>query len=192
MSLFSKLTRAEGDPKILSTGPRSQDAADGLARGLGWFSIGLGLFQFMAPHRITRAFGVRGSEHVVRAYGARELASGMLTLSTEKKAGLTSRVIGDGLDLVTLMGMLAYGNPRRQNVKTALLMVAGIAVIDLIATQAFSSQNARSKNVKDYSDRSGFPGGVAKARGIARGKPLAIAGSQSVSSGGASASGKPH
>jgi hypothetical protein len=169
MSILSKFTRHEGDPKVLSTGQRSQDASDGLARGLGWFSLGLGMLQIVAPQRITRAFGIPGSEHVVRAYGAREIASGMLTLSTEKKAGLASRVAGDGLDIATLVGLLAYGSPRRSTVKAALAMVVGIAVLDLVATKAVAASRARPKgNGRDYSDRSGFPGGVASARGIAR------------------------
>lgn len=171
MSILSRLTRNEGDPKILSSGPRSREATDELARGLGWFSLGLGLFQLMAPQRITRAFGVTGSEHVVRAYGAREIASGMLTLSTDKRAGLASRVAGDGLDIVTLLALLSYRNPRRHTVKAALAMVVCITAIDLLAAGAVSARKARPKTVKDYSDRSGFPGGVVGARGIARQKP---------------------
>ncbi|KQR69406.1 hypothetical protein [Rhizobium sp. Leaf341] len=172
MSIFSRLTRNEGDPKILSSGPRSRDTTDELTRGLGWFSLGLGLFQLVAPHRITRALGVRGSEHVVRAYGAREIASGMLTLSTDKRAGLASRVAGDGLDIVTLLALLSHGNPRRQTAKAALAMVVGIAALDLLAASAVSAKRARPKTVKDYSDRSGFPRGVVGARGIARQKAL--------------------
>ena len=168
MSLLSRLTRNESDPKILSSGPRLHDATDGLTRGLGWFSLGLGLFQMVAPQRITRAFGLRGGEHVVRAYGAREIASGMLTLSTDKRAGLASRVAGDGLDIVTLLALLSTGNPRRQTVKTALFMAVGIAAIDLLAASAVTAKQARPKTVKDYSDRSGFPRGVVGARGIAR------------------------
>jgi len=35
-------------------------SADALARGLGWFSIGLGLAEVLAPRTLTRALGLDG------------------------------------------------------------------------------------------------------------------------------------
>ena len=103
---FSNLVRSKGDPKIISTGPSSLTAADRLARGLGWFSIALGTLELLAPHRVTNALGMQGREGLVRAYGVRELLAGVMTLLVEKKAGLWSRVVGDGLDMATLLGHL--------------------------------------------------------------------------------------
>jgi hypothetical protein len=40
---------------------------------------------------------------LVRAYGAREIGSGILSLSVDRQTGLWSRVAGDGLDVATLM-----------------------------------------------------------------------------------------
>jgi hypothetical protein len=54
-------------------------AADRLGRALGWFSIGLGVTELLAPRLITRALGMQGSEGLVRAYGAREIGSGLLS-----------------------------------------------------------------------------------------------------------------
>src|SRR3954468_7267805 len=107
------ITRSKGDPKVLRTGPSSFGHSDRMARNLGWFSLGLGALEILAPWRITRALGMEGHEGLVRAYGFREVASGMLSLSTDKKAGLWSRVAGDGLDLATLMGGLHYDNPKK-------------------------------------------------------------------------------
>ncbi len=98
MKYLSNLTRPEGDPKILATGPSAVPGPDRLAKGLGWFSIGLGLTQLLAPHILTRTLGLRGREGLMRVFGAREIASGMLTLSTEKQTGMTSRVVGDLLE----------------------------------------------------------------------------------------------
>src|SRR4051795_5342923 len=103
MQTVSNIARSHGDPKVVSTGPSSFGAADRMARNLGWFSLGLGALEILAPRRITRALGMDGQENLVRAYGLREVASGMLTLSVEKNAGLWSRVAGDGLDIATLM-----------------------------------------------------------------------------------------
>ena len=105
MSYLSKITgitRSPGDPQVISTGPSSLGTADQLARALGWFSIGLGAFELFAPRAITRALGAEGNEGLVRLYGAREIGSGILTLSLEKDAGLWGRVAGDGLDILTV------------------------------------------------------------------------------------------
>src|SRR3954468_20552097 len=122
MEKVSNMTRAQGDPKVISTGPSSFGASDRLARNLGWFSFGLGALEIFAPERITRALGMEGQESLVRAYGFREVAAGMLSLSVEKKAGLWSRVAGDALDLATLMVGLRADNPKRGNVAMALVM----------------------------------------------------------------------
>ena len=39
---------------------QSQSSADKLARGLGWLSLGVGLYQLLAPGRITRALTAVG------------------------------------------------------------------------------------------------------------------------------------
>jgi hypothetical protein len=170
MNYLSNITRSEGDPKVLRSGPSSIDASDRLARGLGWFSIGLGLAELMAPVQFTRALGMEGREGLVRTYGAREVAAGIMTLSTEKHLGLWSRVAGDGLDIVTLLSAARPDNPKRSNVGLALAMVVGVTLLDLVAAQASSSRRRRSGNGKQrsYGDRSGFPQGVRAARGAAR------------------------
>jgi hypothetical protein len=56
---------------------------------------------------------MQGRESLVRAYGFREVAAGMLSLSIEKKAVLWSRFAGDGLDIATLMAGLRDDNPKK-------------------------------------------------------------------------------
>src|SRR4051794_9620195 len=102
MSSMSNIVRFEGDPKILRTGPSSLSTSDRLARALGWFSIGLGLTELLSPRSITRRLGMEGKERLIRVFGAREIMAGVLSLSLEKRMGLSSRVIGDGLDIATL------------------------------------------------------------------------------------------
>src|SRR5215208_6410625 len=103
MNYLSNLTRPAGDPRVIRSGPSSLSGADRLSRVLGWFSLGLGLAELLAPRRITMALGMQGNETLVRAYGAREIGSGILSLSVDKNTGLWSRVAGDGLDLATLL-----------------------------------------------------------------------------------------
>src|SRR3954470_12864644 len=108
---ISKIARSKGDPTVIHSGPSSLGGADRMAKALGWFSIGLGLTELIAAERITRTLGMEGKEALVRAYGARELGHGIVSLSTEKHLGLLSRVAGDGLDIATLMTAMRDDNP---------------------------------------------------------------------------------
>jgi hypothetical protein len=169
MNYISNIARSEGDPKIVSTGPTSVGASDRLAKALGWFSLGLGLAELIAPERITRALGMPGKEGLVRAYGAREILSGMLSLSPDKQAGLWSRLAGDGLDLATLLGGLREDNPKRDNVGLALAMVLGVTLLDLVGAQSTSMRHSRNRGTQRlYHGRSGFPKGLHAARGAAK------------------------
>jgi hypothetical protein len=169
MNYISNITRSQHDPKILRVGPSSLGPTDRLARGLGWFSLGLGLCEFIAPRRITRALGMRGMEPLVRAYGVREIASGMLSLSVDKQVGLQSRLVGDGLDIATLLAGFRNDNPRKHSVALALLMVAGVTALDCLAAQGTRAHHARPRGERRlYGDRTGFPKGIQGAKGAAK------------------------
>src|ERR1041384_575160 len=75
-----------------------------LARGLGWFSIGLGLTELLAPRAIAKISGVSNKHTgLIRLYGLRELASGIGIFSSKKPTeAVWSRVAGDAIDLVSL------------------------------------------------------------------------------------------
>src|SRR5690606_26557083 len=102
-----------------------------------------------------RALGMRGQEGLIRGFGAREIGSGILCLSVDKKAGLVSRIGGDALDYAVLRQALHPMNPKRDNVALALCAVAGIAALDLLATKLVFVRHARDSGSKrhDYSDR---------------------------------------
>ncbi len=168
MYYLSNFARSEGDPKVIRSGPSSLTSTDRLARALGWFSIGLGTIELLAPRRVTGALGMRGREPLVRAFGVREIFSGVMSLSVDKKAGLWSRVAGDGLDIATLLSELRISNPRKGSVALSLLMVGGITALDYIAAQDAAAQQRPGRSRRSYADRSGFPKGVEAAKGVAR------------------------
>ena len=91
-----------------------------LAKGLGWFSIGLGLTQVLAPRGFARSIGVEddgGNCAVVRLVGLRELACGIGILSRRRPAGwVWARVAGDMMDIALLGSALASEPPRRDKV----------------------------------------------------------------------------
>jgi hypothetical protein len=164
MSSIANMIRPEGDPQIIESGPSSVYPEDRLAKSLGWFSIGLGLAEILAARRLTRLTGLEGMEGVVRAFGAREIASGMTTLSTEKETGLWTRLAGDALDLGVLARGLSPYNSRRRNVKWAMLAVAGVTALDLLAASAVTARKRRASTPASFACRSGFPRGLKHAR----------------------------
>ncbi|ESY89669.1 hypothetical protein NKI12_32300 [Mesorhizobium australicum] len=172
MNVVAKLTnvtRSPGDPKVLKAGPSVVGASEKLARRLGWFSIALGVAELVGGERIARALGMSGKEDLIRAYGAREISSGILSLSVDKQAGLWSRVAGDGLDIATLLTAYRHDNPKRDNVGLALAMFAGITLLDIIGAKGVTARHSRGgTRPRDYGDRSGFPRGTAAARDFAR------------------------
>ena len=143
--------------------------AIGLARGLGWFSIGLGLAELLAPRQFARAFGMRGEEPLLRFYGVREITAGVGILASARPRGwMWGRVAGDALDLATLAVRLKDALPRQQrNIALAIGAVAGVTAADIVCAQGL--QRKREKRLaRDYSGRSGFPRSPAEMRGAAR------------------------
>jgi hypothetical protein len=166
MNLTSKMTRMPSDPKIIRTGKSSAGPIDRLSRGLGWFGIGLGAVQLIAPRRLGRMLGLYSpnAHAMIRVVGAREIASGVVTLSTEKKIGLWGRVAGDAMDIAALTAVLNAYNPQRQTVGAALAAVLGVTALDLLAAGEITARSSRKSRPRDYSDRTGFPNGVGRDR----------------------------
>ena len=76
------------------------ETAHSMARRLGWFSIGLGLAEVLAPRALTRGLGMEGNEELVQAYGLREIVTGIGILSSDQPAPwIWGRVGGDALDM---------------------------------------------------------------------------------------------
>ncbi len=65
-------------------------------RGLGWFSIGLGLAEVVAGRELGRALGMEDRAWLLRLFGVREIAAGVAIFSQDNPAlGVWARVAGD-------------------------------------------------------------------------------------------------
>ncbi|AKJ31418.1 hypothetical protein [Caldimonas brevitalea] len=140
------------------------------ARGLAWFSIGLGVAQVLMPRVMSRLSGVPGGEALMRAYGVREIATGVGILWGGHPARwMWGRVAGDALDVATLAAAhLTPGNPLAGRAKGALAAVAAVTVADIATARALQvEQRQLSRPVADYSDRSGLPADAEQMRGAA-------------------------
>lgn|SRR5690606_18118397 len=103
-----------------------------VARGLGYFSLGLGAAQMLAPRWLGRQIGVGDHAAVMRTFGAREIVTGLGVLNPSFMAqGLWARVAGDALDLA-MLGAGARQSRARARVATAAMMVAGVMVADFV------------------------------------------------------------
>lgn len=148
---------------------RSSSSMMALARGLGWFSIGLGLAEMLAPRMLTEQMGMQGKESLLRFYGAREMAAGVGILMSDNPAPwIWGRVGGDALDLATLAKGLDEHNPRKGTVAIALAAVAGVTALDCISARALTAADGKGRPVRDYSDRRGMPRPPEEMRGAAR------------------------
>ena len=153
----------------------ARGSAGALAQGLGWFSIGLGLTELLAPHLLSRALGMRGQERLVATYGLREIAAGVgILASRDPTPWIWGRVAGDALDVATLVPALDRRNRQRGNAGLAMAAVLGATALDLICAYALhretkeEASRRRPRLVRDYGNRTGFPHGVEAARGAAR------------------------
>ena len=113
------------------------DRTEMLVNGLGWFSIGLGALEVLAPETLDEWLGVGHHETATRLYGLREIGVGAgILMSANPTPWLWARVAGDVLDLASLAPALGARNPQRHVAATAAANVALITAVDVIAAMA--------------------------------------------------------
>ncbi|WP_207477901.1 SRPBCC family protein [Arenibaculum pallidiluteum] len=124
--------------------PQGPTGGEGLAKAIGWFSIGLGLAAVAAPRGMARTIGVPGGSDdrdVMLAVGLREIVSGLGVLSRDRPAGwMWARVGGDAMDLTLLAAAMASEHADRNRLAGALAAVAGITALDILCAQRLESE----------------------------------------------------
>lgn len=146
----------------------SNGSAQMLARGLGWFSLGLGIAELLMPRAVAKAAGLEGREDLVQAYGVREVATGVGLLASSNPAPwVWARVGGDALDIGTVGANAGDGRPSNANAVTMAALL-GVTAVDVVCARALSSATpVEQQPPRDYSDRSGFPLPAEEMRGAA-------------------------
>ena len=114
-----------------------------LAKGLGYFSIGLGVMELFMPAWVGEMIGV---SHRYRAFlpvlGLREIAHGAAILSQQKPTGgVWSRVGGDAVDLAYLATAFAGEENNTNRLIGATMAVLGVTALDVMCAQALSSED---------------------------------------------------
>lgn len=145
----------------------TREEAQRLARGLGWFSVGLGMVELLAPEAVARAVGARGDRPgVVRACGVREIATGVgLLCADDPQPWMWARVAGDALDAAAVAGARSDDANVHWRSATALGAVTAIAAVDIACARALALP---PQPVRNYDDRSGWPEPPSAMRGRAQ------------------------
>jgi uncharacterized membrane protein len=135
MNEMLELETTRAARRTLRDGEADGRAADRLARGLGWFSVGLGLAQLASPRGVgLLAIGRPTRPGRMRALGVRELTAGLGILTRdETRPWLWARVAGDVLDLALLGSALTARRADRSRVLTSMALVAGVTALDAVA-----------------------------------------------------------
>ncbi len=139
-----------------------------VARSLGWFSVGLGIAEVLMPRMMSRALGVPEGAGIMRAYGMREIATGVGILTAKDPTPwVWGRVAGDALDLASLGGALARSE-RKASLAGAIGAVAGVTLADIATAKVLGEIREKDRTRhRDYSDRSGFPRSANRVRAVA-------------------------
>lgn len=157
-SSSSMLPDALEQPRRESTAPYQQLAdadrgtgGESTADGLGYFGIGLGLAELLAPGVMARVIGIRNpddrSRNTLRLMGLREIGSGVAILSGQQPAtAVWSRVVGDAIDLALLGRTLANPENDRARALFSIANVLAVTALDVTTARQLSRQPSTEAN----------------------------------------------
>lgn len=119
---------------------RTREDADAqlgtVSKGLGLYSLGMGLAELAAPTMLAKAIGIEpdfSTRLTMRLFGARELAHGIGILAKPKQAiPMWSRVVGDAIDLTFLAWAFKSKRTHTQRLVGAMVAVLGVTVLDAV------------------------------------------------------------
>lgn len=123
------------DPKFVATGK--------LASALGFFSLGLGLAEMIAPRSVGRLAGIDNERTAtIRMLGLREIGHGLAILGSDKPtAGVLSRVGGDAVDLAYLGSAFTSEGTKKTRLAIATAAVLGAGALDIFCAKQLSTQD---------------------------------------------------
>ena len=134
MSRITAVTSTRGRSPSHSPPDMTFAPGVGMARMLGWFSIGLGVAELVCPESISRLSGVK-SHRIIKLAGLREIATGVAALSCGRPTiAMWGRVVGDAMDLAVLAdAMVDNDRESRQAATKAAIAVGGVTALDFMA-----------------------------------------------------------
>jgi uncharacterized membrane protein len=136
-ALGGRATWIDAAPGMPRSGEHISRADRRIARGLGWFSLGLGIPQVLMPGRVNKLAGLENTlfkRQLMRMMGLREITAGIGIFGSQPKPAewLWARSAGDVVDLMLLQS--AFRNPanRKGRLLFATANVIGITAADIV------------------------------------------------------------
>jgi uncharacterized membrane protein len=158
--IWDPYTETHGEPYDRSNGGSSAGPTRDprrVARGLGWFSIGLGLAECAAPRRMARLIGVDDDEtnrNILFASGVREIASGIgILLGNRPEVPVWARVGGDLMDLAFLGRALRSDDSDRGRVAVTAAAVLGVTLLDVLTGRGLAESGEAGRREHATSGR---------------------------------------
>jgi hypothetical protein len=106
-----------------------------MSRVLGVVGMGIGLAEIVAPKWLSKQLGVSHRPTLLRAMGAREIASGVGIVARHNPTPAQwTRVIGDVID-IAMLGLAVRESGKRKAVFAALGAVLAIGVLDFMTAR---------------------------------------------------------
>lgn len=120
--------------------PQQANNTQALTQLLGWFSVGLGVTQLLAPRALSRTIGI-SERHttLMRCCGAREIVSGVGLLTQGSSPWAWTRVAGDAIDIALLKAAAREPDADPQRIAIVAAALAGISALDVYAGRALPS-----------------------------------------------------
>jgi hypothetical protein len=112
------------------------------AKGLGMFSIALGLAELLAPAQVGELIGVSPRYRAfIPALGVREIAHGVgIMMQAKPTESVWSRVAGDAIDLAYLGAAFTGEENNKARLVGATVAVLGVTALDIMCAQALSAE----------------------------------------------------
>ena len=103
------------------------------SKGLGWFSIALGVAEIAAAVSIARGLGIKRAG-IVRLFGAREIAAGFARVARDRPdTWAWARIISNSLDIAALGATLLYDNEDEKKAALSMATASPIAALDILS-----------------------------------------------------------
>jgi len=123
---------------------RAASSPEKIARGIGWFSVGIGIAQIVAPRLVTRLVGLPLPPALTIACGVRELVCGIGILTQEQpRPWVQARVVGDALDLTAFGAALLLPGADRSRLAVSTAAVASVAALDVYCSRELAKDRRR-------------------------------------------------
>lgn len=152
---MSRFDRPDGEAELVKSDAASDNwvelkyrTADNLttakmAKGIGLFSIALGLAEVLMP---TQTGALAGLNHKQRSFlpalGLREIAHGIgIMKSAKPTTAVWTRVGGDAIDLAFLVMAFMSNDTNKRRLVGSTVAVLGVTALDVLCAAKLSSQN---------------------------------------------------